>query len=245
MSAGSTNRFELAAKLVGYRNSKRYRFRGEFLFQGIPVAHARLLEIGCGAGAWAIWAALNRAQKVLGIEPEVEGSSAHSLERFRRNIETLGLTEQVTAQRCTLQELPASQNGFDIAIMYNVINHLDEDAVTRLHQDATAVERYVILLSKLHTHLAPDGWVVVADCGRDNFWTRFGLPSPFMPDIEWHKHQNPQTWIDVFTRAGFGLVDLRWSPLNPFPRLTGNQFVEYLTCSHFVLRFKASKPEAS
>jgi SAM-dependent methyltransferase len=175
----------------------------------------------------------------VGIEPEVEGSSERSLERLKKNIETLGLQERVEAQACTLQELSVSDYRFDIAVMYNVINHLDEDAVVHLHNDTSSKSRYIALLRKLHLHLKPNAWVLVADCGRDNFWPRFNLPSPFMPCIEWHKHQNPETWIDVFAQAGFSLFDLRWSPLQPFPTITGNRLIEYFTCSHFVLRFRA------
>lgn len=235
----SDDQFELAAGLVDYRNGPRYRFRGKFLFEGIPLAGARVLEIGCGTGAWAIWAALEGASKVIGIEPEAEGSSEHSLDRFRQNIETLALQDRVEAQSCTLQELPVCAEPFDVVIMFNVINHLDESAVVNLHNDKNSLERYLTLLRKLHLHMSSSGWAVVADCARDNIWPRLGLPSPFMRSIEWQKHQNPKIWIDVFTRAGFQTFDLRWSPLQPIPKLTGNRFVEYLTCSHFVLRFRA------
>jgi cyclopropane fatty-acyl-phospholipid synthase-like methyltransferase len=234
------DQFELAARLVNYKNVARYRFRGKFLFEGIPLTGARVLDVGCGPGAWAIWAALEGASKVVGIEPEAAGSSGHPLDRFRRNIETLGLQERVEAQGCTLQELPVSNEPFDVVIVYNAVNHLDENAVVTLHSDRNSFERYVTLLKKLRLHMSPNGWTIVADCGRDNLWPRFGLPSPFMRSIEWQKHQNPETWINVFAQAGFRIFDLRWSPLQPFPKLTGNRFVEYLTCSHFVLRFRVN-----
>jgi SAM-dependent methyltransferase len=242
LAGGSDRKSALAASLVGYRSAARYRFRGEFLFRGVPIGGSRVLEIGCGTGAWAIWAALAGAAKVTGIEPEAEGSSANSLDRFRSNLEKLGLQERVEARRCTLQELPLSPEPFDLAIMYNVINHLDEDAVVWLHNRRAAKKRYIALLQKLRLHLNPEGWVVVADCGRDNLWPRLGLRSPFMPTIEWQKHQNPEIWTDVFERAGFRMFDLRWSPLQPLPKLTGNRVIEYLTCSHFVMRFRVKQP---
>jgi hypothetical protein len=177
---------------------------------------------------------------VVGIEPEAAGSSEHPLDRFRRNVQTLGLQGTVLAQGCTLQELPVSGKPFDVVIMYNVINHLDENSVVRLHNDRNAMQRYIELLRRLRFHTNANGWAIVADCARDNIWPRLGLPSPFMPSIEWQKHQNPETWIHVFAQAGFRMFDLRWSPLQPFPKLTGNRLVEYLTCSHFVLRFRGS-----
>jgi SAM-dependent methyltransferase len=236
---------ENAARLVGYRNGARFRFRGNFVFDGVPLSDARVLEVGCGSGAWAIWAALNGASKVVGVEPEAEGSSDHSLERLRQNIQTLGLQTRVETHGCTLQELPSLGEGFDVIVLYNVINHLDEDSVIALHNDPAAKARYVELLRKLRLHVNPNGWVIVADCGRDNLWPRLGLNSPLARSIEWHKHQNPPTWINVFAQAGFEFFDLRWSPLQPLPLLTGNSWVQYLTCSHFVLRFRVGRHSCS
>ncbi|MCE3224793.1 MAG: Methyltransferase domain [Nitrospira sp.] len=230
---------DMAGRLVGYASGSRYQMRGDFLFQGIPLVDAHVLEIGCGSGAWAIWAALHGARRVIGIEPEAEGSTQGTLENMRRSVTALGLHGRVEARAEFLHDLPVPDDPYDLVIMYNVINHLDEESVVALHQDRDAYNRYVARLKDLRRRMRPGGWLIVADCGRDNFWPRLGMPSPFVPSIEWHKHQNPTLWIDLFREAGFLRVDLRWSPLQPFPRLTANRFVQYLTCSHFVLRLQA------
>jgi SAM-dependent methyltransferase len=229
---------ELAARLVGYSNPARYELRGNFLFQGISLKGAVVLEVGCGTGAWAIWAALHGASNVVGIEPEAAGSSKSTLRLFRQNIDQLKLRDQIEAQSNCLQDLAESTGPFDVVVMYNVINHLDEEAVLVLDKDIVALERYTALLRKLWLHVHSASWLVVADCARNNFWSQLGLRSPLVPSIEWQKHQNPQIWIEVFRQAGFRNVDLRWSPMQVFPRFTGNRFVQYLTCSHFVLRFR-------
>jgi SAM-dependent methyltransferase len=233
-------RLDQAGHLVGYAGGARYRERGDFLFQGIPLAGARVLEVGCGAGAWAIWAALHGATHVLGIEPEADGSATDTLARFRRAVDALDLAGRVAASARHLDELPASDGPFDVAILFNVINHLDEEAVTVLHRDPQAFSRYRVLLEDLRARLSPGSWVIVADCTRDNFWARLGLPSPVAPTIEWEKHQGPATWTRLFEAAGFRRADLRWSPLQPVPRLTANRLVQYFTSSHFVLRFRAT-----
>lgn len=241
MSNGQTTlQFEQAGRLVGYATGNRYQMRGEFLFRGIPLTGATVLEVGCGTGAWAIWSALKGAHRVVGIDPESKGSAPGTLAAFRRTIETLGLSGQTEALACSLEELPTSDRSFDVVVMYDAINHLDEDAVVNLHRDQGAVRRYVTLLRHLRSRVHEGSWVVVADCGRDNAWRRLGLRSPLAPSIEWHKHQNPHTWVMVFAQAGFRKMDLRWSPLQPFPRLTANWLAQYLTCSHFVLRFQAA-----
>ena len=61
----------------------RYRLRGNFLFERISLTNKHVLEVGCGTGAWAIWAALHGADRVVGIEPEAEGSSPNTLATFR------------------------------------------------------------------------------------------------------------------------------------------------------------------
>lgn len=236
----TTDRFELAARLVGYANGTRYKVRGDFLFTGIPLDAAHVLEVGCGTGAWAIWAALHGADRVVAIEPEAQGSTSNTLATFRRTIEILELNGKITATDHYLHQLPLQQELFDIIVMYNVINHLDEDAVAVLHQNPAALARYVAILQDLRLRMRPDGSVIVADCARTNLWNQLGLVSPFARCIEWHKHQNPPVWIDVFERANYQYLDLRWQPLQPFSRLTANWFMQYVTCSLFVLRFRAT-----
>lgn len=195
------------------------------------------MEVGCGRGPFALWAALHGAADVLGIEPEVEGSTSGSLAAFRAQVKQLGLTNiRATNQR--LEELEDS-HSYDLIILFNVINHLDEDAVQRLHNDPAARQRYAPILAHLRRLLAPHGVLIVADCARSNLWGRLGLRSPFAPTIAWHKHQDPPVWKELFESSGFRLRDVRWSPLHPLGRLTSNALVNFLTASHFVLRFTA------
>jgi SAM-dependent methyltransferase len=245
MADQNVARIERAASLVGYANGSRYRMPGEFLFEGIPLTGAHLLDVGCGAGAWAIWAALYGAQRALGIEPESHGSHPDTLGTFRKAIDVLQLGGHVQGLGLPLQELPTPERPFDIVMMYNVINHLDEDSVVSLHADEMAFRRYVDLLRYVRSQIAPEGWVIVADCGRTNFWDLMGLRSPMAPTIEWRKHQNPAVWAKVFEAAGFRTIDVRWSPVYPFSRLTANRVAQYLTASHFVLRVRAPEGAAT
>jgi len=234
------DQLERAARRVFYSNAARYKARGEFLFDGIPLAGAHVLEVGCGGGTWAIWAALNGAENVIGIDPEARGSSAGDFATFQQTIKLLGLTGKVTASDQFLEELPAQQEPFDVVIMYDVINHLDEAAVVVLDRDAAAYESYVNALQRLRSRMRAGAWLIVADCARDNFWVRLGLRSPFASNIAWQKHQNPEMWINVFKQSRFEYSDLRWSYFYPFRRFTSNWLTQYLTCSHFVLRLRAA-----
>lgn len=231
---------EIAAARVGYANGRRYQVRGRSLFNGVQLSKAHVLDVGCGTGAWSLWAALHGAERVVAIEPEAEGATSHSLAELRKTIELLRLDKKIVATEHYLQDLPHPERPFDVVVMYDVINHLDEEAVVSLHEQRTAFDRYLTIFSNLRRHVCPTGWLIIADCARDNFWNQVGLRSPFATSIEWHKHQNPQVWIDILKQARFEYHDLQWSPLQPLVGLTSNWLVQYFTCSHFVLRCRAT-----
>jgi 2-polyprenyl-3-methyl-5-hydroxy-6-metoxy-1,4-benzoquinol methylase len=227
------------ARTVGYRSGARYRARAEFLFSGIEFAGRRVLDVGCGPGTWALWAALHGAASVLGIEPEADGSTTGALGTMRRLIADLDMAGRVSARDALLQNLVHEPPGFDVVILFNVINHLDQEAVERLHLDPQAQERVVAILERLHQLLAPGADIVVADCARSNLWASLGLTNPLAPTVRWDAHQNPEMWAIVFERAGYRIRDLRWSPLAPLGAVTRNRVVQYLTTSHFVLRVRS------
>jgi SAM-dependent methyltransferase len=224
---------------IGYRSLDRYETRARFVLAGVPLAGARVLDVGCGSGAFSLWAALHGASHVLGLEPEASGSTADSVDVCRTLVTQLQLDQRVSISNRRLEDLPVPSMSFDVAVLYNVINHLNEDAVSRLHEDEGAMRAYVAILQHLKRLLSPGAWVIVADCGRRNLWNQLSMRSPLAPTIEWHKHQQPEVWVRCFAEADFELVDLRWSPLYPFGRLSTHRFVQYLTASHFVLRFRS------
>ena len=227
------------ARRTGYQSAKRYCHRCQFLFRDIPVLGQRVLDVGCGKGTFALWAAIHGAAYVLGIEPESAGSTSGTLRRFQETIDALELSETVLARADYLQGLIPADGPFDVAIMYNVINHLNEGAAMCLHHDEAAYQEYVRLLRDFRQLMRNDGCVIVSDCGRKNFWNDLGRKNPLVPNIDWDKHQQPHIWISLFRQAGFELQDLRWSPLYSLAALSRNWPVHYLTMSHFTLRFRA------
>jgi SAM-dependent methyltransferase len=222
---------------VGFRDPRRYCEVAGFMFDRLPIAGSKVLDVGCGRGALAVWAALHGAA-VVALEPELAGSTRGSADAFEQTILDFGLEDRIELRRIRLGELEVS-GEFDLAILHSVVNHLDEAAVVRLHRDAAAVDAYVKVLRVLRSLLRPGAFVIVADCGRRSVWRMIGIQGPWTQGIEWKKHQQPRTWIEVFRRAGFEPYDLRWSPLRRTGRLTGNWFVQYFTMAYFVLRLRA------
>jgi len=243
MDVTSVESLRYIAKQVGYgyQGLNRYQAKATFLFKDIPLEGRRVIDIGCGTGTFALWAAVHGAKYVLGIEPESAGGTGGTLERFQSIIADLELEDQVEAKDLLLQDLPVPEERFDVCVMYNVINHLDEEAVAHLHEDWAAVKRYLHILQHLRQIMTANGLLIVADCARSNFWPAVGLKPPLARTIEWKKHQNPKTWIDIFSRVAFHCQDLRWSPIYPLGRFCANRLFQYFTRSHFVLRFRAGK----
>lgn len=231
------NNDEIAARL-GFANPSRFGEMECFLLDGLPLYGRRVLDVGCGRGAVAIWAVLNGASSVVALEPELAGSMPGASATLGELIVDLDLGDRIEL-RCVPLASYEDADQFDLAVLNNVINHLNEAAVVRLHRDEDAIEEYVQVLQQLRSLLRRDAFVIVADCARRSIWKTIGREGPWTHDIEWEKHQQPRMWIDVFRRAGFEPHDIRWTPLRGTGRLTGNRFVQYFTLAHFVLRLRA------
>jgi SAM-dependent methyltransferase len=231
-------RTALAARRCGYRSARRYAKRSGFLFDGVDLAGKSVLEVGCGRGAFALWAGLQGASRVLGIDPGAAGSAGEALGDFTATVNELGLGGVVSARKAFLHELARGDGPFDVAVLFNVINHLDEEATRKLPARA-AVDAFSPTLEHLRALMAPGGTVIVGDSGRGNLWPRIGLPNPISPTVEWDKHADPDAWRLVFAAAGLRELDRRWSPAYPLGRLSSNRAFQYATTSHFVMRFCA------
>ncbi|MFT3894508.1 MAG: methyltransferase domain-containing protein [Anaerolineales bacterium] len=227
---------ERISEIVGYRNVKRYSTKAHFVFDGLDLRGKRVLEIGCGKGSLVAWAALHGASFVLGLEPEKEGSQSISYRTLEEVVSTLCLNNIEISPK-TFDEYVFSE-PFDVVILYNVINHLDEQAVTDMHVNMASYERFLCIAEKLCTVTAPKGILILADAARSNLWGDLGRQSPFARTIEWKKHQNPKTWKRLFEQAGFKLVNLNWSQLYPLGKLSSNFLVHYITISHFLMHLE-------
>ena len=92
--------------------------------------------------------------------------------------------------------------------------------------------------------LESGGRFIAIDCSRYNAFDMLGLKNPFMPDIEWEKHQSPYQWRDMLLEVGFIEPEIRWTALNtlgaPGRLLMNNPVISFLTVSHF--RVSVCKP---
>jgi SAM-dependent methyltransferase len=223
----------------------RYATYLRLLFDGVVIAGRSVLDVGGGSGLISFYAATSGASSVVCLDPVGDGSNP-AMERQYELLET-GVGGPVVRVRQRFQDLDPLEGRFDIVLIHNAVNHLDEDACERLPA-ADARQAYTAIFSNLRSLLAPGGHLIMADCGRKNIWSDLRLPNVFAPGIEWNIHQQPEIWNELLLSSGFGVGRIRWDAPSKLRRtgqiVLGNRVGGYLTNSHFVLTCPRS-PEKS
>lgn len=222
-----------------YSSRKRLALYLDALFDGIDLRGARMLDIGGGSGVFSFSGAARGAKKVVCLEPETEGSSDDMQRAFARVAGRLGWGDRVTLVPKTFQEFDPAGETFDIVLLHDSINHLDEPATIRLLESEESREIYRGLFRRIAALTAPGGTLIACDCSRKNLFPMLGLRNPLMPMIEWHTHQAPETWRALLRDAGFRDGSIRWSSFNRLYALgrvlTANRAAAFLLQSHFRL----------
>jgi SAM-dependent methyltransferase len=86
------------------------------LFAGIDLEGKTMLDIGCGHGRMGLWAAARGARRVVGLEPEAEGSSSGMQEAFDAAARRVGLANRVELVTKPLQEYEIAER-FDVVLL--------------------------------------------------------------------------------------------------------------------------------
>jgi SAM-dependent methyltransferase len=227
------------------RNVRNLRFYLDYLFDGVPLAGRRVLDVGAGDGVYSFYLAAAGAERVVALEPESAGSTAGVTGSFSRLAEALGL-DSVELRTETLQDFDPGDERFDVLFLHAAINHLDESATMALGRDEAARQTYRSLFSKLASIGAPGAKLVAADASPHNLFGRLGLRNPLQPTIEWEKHQTPETWARLLEDAGFGDPRIRWNSINTLRRpgrvLLGNRVAAWFLDSTFCLTMTLRDP---
>jgi SAM-dependent methyltransferase len=210
----------------------------QYLFEGVTLPGARVLDIGAGDGLYSLWPAACGARQVVALEPEAAGSSARMRERFERAAVRLG-TGNVELRPDTLQEYDPPADPFDVVMLLASINHLDEAACMEVHRDPAARETYRELLARLAELTAPGGRLIVTDASRHNLFARLPVTNPVARWIEWEKHQPPGLWSELLEETGFERPRVSWHSFNTLRKpgrvLLGNRFAAWFFQSGFRL----------
>jgi hypothetical protein len=173
------------------------------------------------------------------LEPEGEGSTSGTVEKFLQHRRALGIAgERLRLVSKRFQNYDGEGKPFDLVLSFNSINHLEESLAASLDVSNQAQRIYVDLFKKAYGLLHAGGTFIISDTGRTNYWNRLGLTNPFAPDIEWHKHQDPDLWQSLLREAGFQCRNVVWHsfyPLRSFSRLLTNSFTAKWMTSQFVI----------
>lgn len=166
------------------------------------------------------------------------GSSRGMVLKFKRLVDRIGV-DRISLEPVTVQEFNAGGEQFDVILMHDSINHLDEDACIGILHDPSARRRYRDIFDKIGGLAAAGATLVAADCSRYNFFAMLGLNNPVARTIEWDKHQSPWTWARLLRESGFGRPRIRWSSFNRLGLagrlLLGNPVAAFFLTSDFCL----------
>lgn len=222
-----------------YRGASNWLKFYERLLENVDFKGKSVLDIGGGIGLASTYALLNGAEMAVLLEPEEAGSRRDVLVRAEKLRSALGLQDKLQIEPLTFQAFDAPRYSFDVVILEASINHLDEDAVEKLHQGGEALKRYQAIVGKLADMLRPGAVVVISDCARRNFFGDLGLRNPLAPTINWEKHQQPATWKKLFIPYGFSKAKVGWgihSTLGPVGKaFLDNKIAFYFLSSYFIL----------
>jgi SAM-dependent methyltransferase len=226
-----------------YSTRSNLRYHMDRVFGDVDLRGKRVLDIGGGSGLYSFYAAEKGAEKVVCLEPEISGSTSRITERFHRFQQAIG-DRKVVLVKESFQSFEAGKEKFDVILLNNSINHLDEKACIALREDPGARDVYRAIFAKLHALSNEGATLVVRDCSSSNFFAAVGMRNPFAPTIEWPKHQPPEVWAELLKEAGFTAPRITWSSFNRLGTggrlLFGHRWTSYFLISHFCL--KMSKP---
>jgi 2-polyprenyl-3-methyl-5-hydroxy-6-metoxy-1,4-benzoquinol methylase len=221
-----------------YSNERNLKNHLKYIFSSINLEGSSVLDIGGGAGLLSLYVT-SQGGRATCLEPDSDGSTHGNKQRFLAlQADLPSWAKNGTFISSTFQEFDKDLR-FDLIVIANAINHLDESACQTLLESKDSKTIYLSIFSKLRESLRPNGLLIATDCGRSNLFNSLGLTNPLMPTIEWAKHQNPSTWRKLLAQCGFTHFEVTYSPFNSLgsigPILQNNLFVNYFTTSHFRL----------
>ncbi|MBN1341837.1 MAG: class I SAM-dependent methyltransferase [Phycisphaerae bacterium] len=105
---------------------------------GLP-ADARVLDVGTGAGYFAILLALN-GYRVLTGEPQSD-NSLHAKQDWQGNARRVGVGHLINFRAFSADAMPFDSSTFDAVFFLGVLHHIDEAARTRTLTEAVRTTR--------------------------------------------------------------------------------------------------------
>ncbi len=211
------------------------------IFDDVELEGKRILEIGCGNGLLSIWASINGASQVVGLEPLEDGSgsfdSSRTYKEFKEMVAAAELLD-IEMHPLRIQDFAGQDNYFDVVLLMDSVNHIDEEACIQLRASAEAREVYFKVFKQINRLMKKEGKIILTDCANRNFFADLGIVNPMAKSIEWFKHQQPVFWRDLLFQCGFGEPKIIWPSgrLLRYLRIgSRGRFLSYMIDSSFRL----------
>jgi SAM-dependent methyltransferase len=209
------------------------------LFHGVKLIDKTFLDIGGGSGIFSFYAACNGANKVMCLEPEVDGSKTNVTDIFNYIKNQLMLESNIILNKSLIQNYNPSEGKFDVVLMHYSINHLSELNCIKLKNDNNAKAIYKNIFQHIYNISNNGATIIIVDQAKCNIFPLLNLKNPFVPTIEWEKHQSPYLWANIMSEVGFKKKNVSWLSFNRFGKigkyLTGNIIVSFFLNSTFCL----------
>ena len=231
--------FSLVIRYGLYSSEDHLKFYLNYIFKNVSFENKKMLDIGGGTGLFSFYAACMGSDEVICIEPGSSGFSQGAIEKFKKLQSDIEIPDLVKFEPTTIQNFISDDKKFDLILLHHSINHLDEEACVNLQHDGNAIKNYQKIFRKLSDSARSGAKLIIVDCSRYNFFAQFNIRNPFVPMIEWHKHQPPEYWAKLLSGVGFYNPEIRWTSFDPLYSigriLFGNKVASYFTISHFCL----------
>lgn len=176
------------------------------------LAGLRVLDLGCGFGWFARWAAAQGARQVLGLD-----LSENMIARARRDTSAANVTYAIADLE--RPELPAA--GFDFAYSSLALHYVADftGLVVAVHRALVQGARFVFTIEH-PIYMAPSapGWTIDAATGR-RAWPIDGYAAEGPRRTDWlaegviKQHRMLGTTLNALIRTGFAIRHVEeWSP---------------------------------
>lgn len=229
--------FEKTSELIGGRKTPEHiQYNCKQAFGNINITGKSILEIGAGEGILSAYAT-RFAKHVTAIEPEGAGST-EGYSAIIKNLKEVLAAPNFELFQDVVQNYDCGERKYDIVLMYNSVNHLDESMCEQLDVSSKARNAYRGIFEHISNMMLPGAKLIICDCSRYNFFQMIHMKHPITPQIEWKKHQTPEAWVNVLESLGFVKEKLSWTvayPLRKFSLLLSNRTAAFFLFSHFRL----------
>jgi len=223
-----------------YRKKNLKCYLSEVLFKNIDLKNKVVLDIGAGNGVYSFYALAKGAKKLVCIEPEFEGSRSNYISSLKNFRKFLNRKDDVIIATDTFQNFKSDMK-FDVVLMHYSINHIDEENCITLESSIESQEIYNKYFEKIYNSMKSNGDLIITDVSKYNFFNFIGIKNPFVPTIEWGKHQSPYVWSKYLKKVQFFTKKIQWTApmkLRKVHFILNNILFLYLTTSLFRLHMK-------